>query len=79
MESGRLAKPAAGALQLAESGGLPAPRGKPQLIDPLSAVSPTGRLGKPEEIAEAVVWLCSDAASFVTGHPMSIDGGIVAA
>jgi len=53
--------------------------GKPQLVDPLSAVSPTGRLGKPEEIAAAVVWLCSDAASFVTGHPMSIDGGIVAA
>ena len=52
--------------------------GKPQLVDPLSAVSPTGRLGTPEEIAEAVVWLCSDAASFVTGHPMSIDGGIVA-
>jgi NAD(P)-dependent dehydrogenase (short-subunit alcohol dehydrogenase family) len=31
-----------------------------------------------EEIAEAVVWLCSDAASFVTGHAMSVDGGYVA-
>ena len=35
-------------------------------------------MGRPEEIAEAVVWLCSDAASFVTGHPMSVDGGWVA-
>ena len=34
--------------------------------------------GQPEEIAEAVVWLCSDAASFVTGHTMTVDGGYVA-
>jgi NAD(P)-dependent dehydrogenase (short-subunit alcohol dehydrogenase family) len=37
-----------------------------------------GRTGKPEEIAEAVVWLCSEAASFVTGHALSVDGGYVA-
>ena len=36
---------------------------------------PVGRLGTPEEVAEAVVWLCSDAASFVTGHIMPVDGG----
>jgi NAD(P)-dependent dehydrogenase (short-subunit alcohol dehydrogenase family) len=36
---------------------------------------PIGRLGKPEEIAEGVCWLLSDAASFVTGHPLVIDGG----
>jgi NAD(P)-dependent dehydrogenase (short-subunit alcohol dehydrogenase family) len=39
---------------------------------------PMHRLGTPEEIAEAVVWLCSDAASFVTGHAMTVDGGYVA-
>jgi NAD(P)-dependent dehydrogenase (short-subunit alcohol dehydrogenase family) len=35
-------------------------------------------MGQPEEIAEAVVWLCSDAASFVTGHTMTVDGEYVA-
>lgn len=39
---------------------------------------PIGRVGQPEEIAETVVWLCSDAASFVTGHMMSVDGGYIA-
>ena len=39
---------------------------------------PMHRLGTPEEVAEAVVWLCSDAASFVTGHAMTVDGGYVA-
>lgn len=40
--------------------------------------APIGRLGTPEEIAEVVIWLCSDAASFVTAHPMVADGGWVA-
>jgi len=39
---------------------------------------PVGRMGKLEEIAHGVVWLLYDAASFVTGHPMAIDGGWVA-
>ncbi len=39
---------------------------------------PMHRMGKPEEIAEAVLWLCSDASSFVTGLPMPVDGGYIA-
>ena len=39
---------------------------------------PVGRVGTQAEIAEAGVWLCSDATSFVTGHTMTIDGGYVA-
>jgi NAD(P)-dependent dehydrogenase (short-subunit alcohol dehydrogenase family) len=42
------------------------------------AGEPIGRMGKPEEIGEGVAWLLSDAASFVTGHPMAVDGGWVA-
>jgi NAD(P)-dependent dehydrogenase (short-subunit alcohol dehydrogenase family) len=34
-----------------------------------------GRIGVPDEIAKAVIWLCSDDAAFVTGHVMVVDGG----
>lgn len=50
-----------------------APRNEAELI----AWEPIGRLGTPEEVAESVVWLCSDAASFVIGHALVVDGGIV--
>jgi NAD(P)-dependent dehydrogenase (short-subunit alcohol dehydrogenase family) len=40
--------------------------------------APLGRLGTPEEVAAAVVWLCSDASSFVTGSGLVIDGGMLA-
>jgi NAD(P)-dependent dehydrogenase (short-subunit alcohol dehydrogenase family) len=50
----------------------------PEMEAQIVARHPVGRMGRPEEIAEAVVWLCSDAASFVTGHTMTVDGGYVA-
>jgi NAD(P)-dependent dehydrogenase (short-subunit alcohol dehydrogenase family) len=39
---------------------------------------PAGRIGRPEEAAQAALWLCSDAASYVTGHSMIVDGGLTA-
>ena len=44
-----------------------------------TSLVPVGRVGRPEEAARAVVWLCSDAASYVTGHSMIVDGGMTAA
>ena len=52
--------------------------GDPQVRKMILSGQPAGRLGTPEEIAEAAVWLCSDRASFVTGHSMLVDGGAVA-
>jgi NAD(P)-dependent dehydrogenase (short-subunit alcohol dehydrogenase family) len=42
-------------------------------------MEPMGRFGDPAEVAEAVVWLCSDAASFITGQTLAVDGGWIAA
>jgi NAD(P)-dependent dehydrogenase (short-subunit alcohol dehydrogenase family) len=47
------------------------PEGRQRVI----SQEPIGRMGKPEEIAAAVLWLCSEAASFVVGHAMVVDGG----
>ena len=53
--------------------------------DPLAAETgftqavPLGRVGRPEEAADAVLWLCSNAASYVTGHSLIVDGGMTAA
>jgi len=44
----------------------------------LAREEPIGRLGRPEEIADAVLWLCGPGASFVIGHALAVDGGITA-
>ena len=50
--------------------------GKPELERALVANAAMARMGKPEELAEAVAWLCSDRASFVTGQSLGVDGGV---
>ena len=48
-----------------------------QFLETFKSMHPIGRIGNPEEIANAVVWLLSDKASFVLGHTLLVDGGIV--
>jgi NAD(P)-dependent dehydrogenase (short-subunit alcohol dehydrogenase family) len=50
----------------------------PETARHVTALHPLGRIGEAEEVAAAVLWLCSDAASFVTGQTLAIDGGFVA-
>ena len=52
--------------------------GNPLMAHIMERAIPMGRLGQPQEIADAVVWLCSEASSFVTGHPLVLDGGLAA-
>jgi NAD(P)-dependent dehydrogenase (short-subunit alcohol dehydrogenase family) len=49
----------------------------PEMEAMMNTYVPMARLGKPEEIADAVLWLCSSAASYVTGQSISVDGGFV--
>ena len=51
---------------------------RPDLEERYARSEPLKRLGEPEEIGEAVAWLCSDRASYVTGLPMPVDGGFMA-
>ena len=51
---------------------------RPGLEERLEARMPIGRFGTPEEIASAILYLCSDASSFITGHAMLLDGGLTA-
>ena len=53
-------------------------RDNPGIEEQVVAMEPIGRMAAPAEVGEAVVWLCSDAASFVTGLPLAVDGGWVA-
>jgi Dehydrogenases with different specificities (related to short-chain alcohol dehydrogenases) len=50
----------------------------PQISKRVLAMHPLGRFGKPMEIAEAVLWMCSDKSSFMTGHEIVLDGGMLA-
>ena len=49
---------------------------QPEVKDQMAGMIPMKRVAKPEDMAEAVMWLCSDAASFITGHAMPVDGGM---
>ncbi len=52
--------------------------GRPEVAAQWAAMAPMKRCGTPEEVAEAVVWLCSPGAAFVTGHTLIVDGGLLA-
>jgi NAD(P)-dependent dehydrogenase (short-subunit alcohol dehydrogenase family) len=51
--------------------------GQGEALKAMEKSVPMGRVGRPEEIASAVLWLCSDAASYVTGQSISVDGGFI--
>ena len=53
-------------------------RDRPEYMERLLRMYPAGRFGQPPEVAELVVWLCSDAASFVNGAAIPVDGGFLA-
>lgn len=50
----------------------------PSMLEQVASGIPLQRIGEPNDIAQAAVWLCSDAASFITGHNLVIDGGYTA-
>jgi NAD(P)-dependent dehydrogenase (short-subunit alcohol dehydrogenase family) len=49
----------------------------PEMREKTEAIHPMGRLARPEEIADAAVYLCSERASFITGHALVVDGGVM--
>jgi NAD(P)-dependent dehydrogenase (short-subunit alcohol dehydrogenase family) len=60
---------------MAERAGLA--MGDPQMAASVLALHPMGRIGAPDEVAQAVLWLCSQGASFTTGHTLPVDGGFL--
>jgi NAD(P)-dependent dehydrogenase (short-subunit alcohol dehydrogenase family) len=50
----------------------------PEIVKAMDRKVPMGRIGEPEEVAAAAIFLCSDEASYITGHALPVDGGIVA-
>jgi len=52
--------------------------GSEEALDRLAEVHPIGRIGRPEEIADAVAWLFSDRSSYYTGQSLTLDGGLTA-
>jgi len=52
--------------------------GTQEALDEMGAVHPIGRIGRPEEIADAVAWLFSDRSSYYTGQSLTLDGGLTA-
>jgi NAD(P)-dependent dehydrogenase (short-subunit alcohol dehydrogenase family) len=62
-----------------DAAGAQTPGGSQAVESQYIGLSPMRRIGRPEEAAAAVVWLCSDSASYVTGHSMIVDGGMTAA
>ena len=56
-------------------GGTATTGGTPEGRERVISQEPVGRMGKPEEIASAVLWLCSDMGAFTIGHALVIDGG----
>ncbi|TRY33069.1 glucose 1-dehydrogenase [Aliiglaciecola sp. M165] len=67
-----------GCIQTPMIDNLAAAMGNPEAKEQLAAMHPIGRLGTADEIAEAIVWVCSERASFVTGSIFTVDGGWVA-
>jgi len=53
------------------------PDNKDEMFEKLAKTQPIGRMGRPEEIADLAVYLCSDEASFITGTDFPIDGGFI--
>ena len=51
---------------------------EPETMKDITKEQPIGRLGKPEEVASSVLWLCSPGAGFVIGHALAVDGGYTA-